>query len=267
MKNIFLSNDNKISRPAVIISAVILTIIVVVLLKFFGITLFQKKMAGFTGKYKTELVKWFPFSEENSLKEWEEKIFKGKVIYTIEKEQTLSYVKAASKASASALYYRLKLDAKNRYPVVSWQWRAEQFPAKKLPENMESQIEDDFAARVYVIFPALFFTNSKVLEYIWAEKLPVGTIGTSPYSKNIKLFVLESGPDKDNKWASEERDIAADYIKAFGRMPEYNIGAVAFMTNTEHTGTSAEAMYDDIRLGYKTEDKKSEDKKTEGGAP
>ena len=44
-------------------------------------------------------------------------------------------------------------------------------------------------------------------------------------------------------------------------MPEYNIGAVAFMTNTEHTGTSAVAAYDDIKLGYKTEDKK-----TEGGA-
>ena len=43
----------------------------------------------------------------------------------------------------------------------------------------------------------------------------------------------------------------ADYFKAFGTKPEYDIGAVAFMTNTEHTQTSADAMYDDITLGYK----------------
>jgi hypothetical protein len=76
-------------------------------------------------------------------------------------------------------------------------------------------------------------------------------IGTSPYSKNIKLIVARSGPNKDKKWFREDRDIAADYMKAFGRGCEYDIGAVAFMTNTEHTGTSADAMYDEIKLGYK----------------
>ena len=97
----------------------------------------------------------------------------------------------------------------------------------------------------------MFITNSRVLEYVWAEKLPAGTAGTSPYSKNIKLIVLRSGPDKDDRWFSEERDITADYIKMFGRSPEYNIGAVAFMTNTEHTGSRAAAMYDEIEIGYK----------------
>ena len=199
-------------------------------------------------KYKVEVIKPFTFSNDTDLKEWEEKVFKGKVIYRVEKEGGLSYVKASSDGAASALYYKIKMDAKSKKPVVSWKWRADKFPVKKLKENLETENEDDFAARVYVIFPALFFTNSKVLEYVWAESLPVGSTGSSPYSKNIKLMVLESGSKKE--WAFEERDIRADYLKMFGREPEYNIGAVAFMTNAEHTSSSADAVYNEIKLGY-----------------
>ncbi len=198
-----------------------------------------------------QMVKKFPFSEENSLKEWEEKIFRGKVVYRIEKGNDLSYVRATSDKAASALYYKVRLDAKRKHPVISWKWNVNEFPQKKGKESIETENEDDFAARVYVIFPALFFTNSKVLEYIWAENLSEGLIGTSPYSKNIKLFVIKSGPNVDKKWFQEDRDIASDYVKAFGMRPEYDIGAVAFMTNAEHTGTSADAMYDEINLGYK----------------
>ena len=209
---------------------------------------------------KAEIVKSFPFSEENSLKEWEEKIFRGRVIYSIEQNKPLSYVRATSNKTASALYYRIRLDAKKKNPVISWKWNVDKFPEKKEKESLEAESEDDFAARVYVIFPALFFTSSKVLEYVWAETLPEGMIGTSPYSKNIKLIVARTGSNKDGKWFQEDRDITADYIKAFGTKPEYDIGAVAFMTNAEHTGTSADAMYDDIELGYK--EQTNNDKRT-----
>ena len=59
-------------------------------------------------EFKREIVKAFPFSEENSLKEWEEKIFKGKVFYRIERSEDLSYVRATSDKSDSALYYKIK---------------------------------------------------------------------------------------------------------------------------------------------------------------
>lgn len=201
--------------------------------------------------YDVTPVKLFSFSSDNALKEWEDKIFKGKVAYKIEKDKDLSYVKAHSAGNASALYYKIKLDARKRRPVIRWKWRAEKFPVKSAPESLEAPGENDFAGRVYVIFPAMFILNSNVIEYIWAEKLPVGSTGTSPYSKNIKLMVLESGPVKEGKFISEERDVAADYIKLFGKPPQHNIGAVAFMTNAEHTRTSADAMYDEIEIGYK----------------
>lgn len=205
-----------------------------------------------TPKYPMMLVSWFPFSDAQALRDWEEKVFKGRVLYTVEKDKTLSFVQAKSDASASALYYKVSLDPQ-KAPIISWKWRVEKFPEKTKPENLESQDEHDFAARVYVIFPTFFVMNSKVLEYIWAKDLPAGARGTSPYSRHIKLMVLETGPAKAGEWRTEERDIIADYIKAFGEPPNKDIGAVSFMTNAEHTGTSAEAMYDDIKLGYKDE--------------
>lgn len=198
-----------------------------------------------------QLVKSFPFTEENALKEWEEKIFKGKVIYKVEKDKDLSYVRAKSDGAASALYYKVKMDAKKMRPVIRWKWKVNAFPVKTRAESLEVENEDDFAARVYVIFPTAFLLNSRVLEYVWTRDIPPGTIGTSPYSSNIKLMALRRGQDDKGEWLLEERDIVADYNKMFGKDPDYNIGAIAFMTNAEHTGSSAEAMYDEIELGYK----------------
>ena len=217
-----------------------------------------KEAPALTAKYKVNLVRLFSFGHDDSLREWEEKVFKGKVVYRIEKENTLSYVRATSDGTASALYYKIKMDAKNKHPIVRWKWKVEKFPIEKMPESLDTKNEDDFAARVYVIFPARFFTNSKVLEYIWAETLPVGMAGASPYSQNIKLIVADSGLTSEKRWSAQERDIMADYVNAFGRKPEYDIGAVAFMTNSEHTGTSADSMYDEITLGYKEDAKPKE---------
>ncbi len=227
-------------------------ILLALLAALFAAIIYRHKAPIETAKvsgYSVEVLKPFTFSNDADIKEWEEKVFKGKVIYRVEKDGDQSYVKAESNKAASALYYKIKMDAKSGRPTISWKWRADKFPVKVNKESLDTENEDDFAARVYVIFPAMFFTNSRVLEYVWAESLPVGTTGVSPYSKNIKLMVLESGPKKD--WALEDRDIHADYVAMFGREPEYNIGAVAFMTNAEHTGSSAGAVYDEIKLGYK----------------
>jgi len=199
-------------------------------------------------KIKVEkIVKYFPFSTENSLNEWEEKVLKGKVVYRIERGATFSHVKAESSKAASALYYRVKMDA-GRNPVISWKWRVWKFPEKSLPEKIEDTKEEDFAARVYVIFPAAFFTNSKVVEYIWSETLPAGTWGISGYSKNIRVLVLETG--KSDEWIFEKRDIVEDYVKLFGEKPRLNVGAISFMTDADSTKTSALAVYDEITIGY-----------------
>ena len=193
------------------------------------------------------MVKYFPFSKENCLKEWEEKVLKGRVVYRIEAEDALSYVRAKSQNTASALYYKVKLDIK-RNPVISWKWRVDEFPKKKLAETISGKKEEDFAARVYVMFPAAFFVNSKVIEYIWSETIAPGSFDSSGYSKNVKVMVLAKGKSTD--WLPEKRNIFQDYETMFGKPPRLDVGAIAFMTDADSTKTNAIAVYDEITIGY-----------------
>ncbi|MEK6732008.1 MAG: DUF3047 domain-containing protein [Candidatus Omnitrophota bacterium] len=129
-----------------------------------------------------------------------------------------------------------------------------QFPDKTKPGNAEAGwIEkDDYAARVYVVFPSWNFTNIKSIEYIWDENLPDGTISTNPYFGNIKLIVAESGRKNMNKWVFEERNIYEDYKKCFKGTPPA-VGAIALMTDTDNTLSTAETSYKNIRVGYKND--------------
>lgn len=216
----------------------LITLGTVVFLKYSSF--FKKPIA------KLEIIKSFTFSEENALKEWEEKIFKGKVKYVVEHNKEY-YVKGESIKTASALFYKVKIDMSEK-PILSWKWKIKKFPTKEKPERLDIKDSDDFAVRIYVIFPAAFFLNSKVLEYVWAEYAPSGTIESSPYSKNIKLFILRSGNALDNEFIYEERNLYEDYIKAFGMPPKMQIGAIAFMTDADSTGSEAIGEYADIKL-------------------
>jgi hypothetical protein len=64
------------------------------------------------------------------------------------------------------------------------------------------------------------------------------------------MIAVESGAAKAGTWVEERRNIVADYRRAFGGAPP-RIGAIAIMTDTDNTGGSAEAWYDDIRIESK----------------
>jgi len=189
---------------------------------------------------RVDVVRRFGFSNAGDLREWRVKPFRGRVDYRITSDGPESYVSAVSEKTASALFYKIKLDMKKR-PVISWKWRVKKFPDKKGSEDLKSAKSDDFGARLYVIFPAMFFTRSRAIEYIWTEEAMEGAVSPSPYSRNLQLVVVESGKKEGVGWVYEERDIYDDYLRAFGEPPRYNIGAIAFMTDADSTGSSAEA--------------------------
>ncbi|MEP1705203.1 MAG: DUF3047 domain-containing protein, partial [Marinobacter sp.] len=49
------------------------------------------------------------------------------------------------------------------------------------------------------------------------------------------------------EWVTVERDIVADYRKAFDREPPKLVG-VAIMSDSDNTGASATAWYGDVSL-------------------
>ena len=76
---------------------------------------------------------------------------------------------------------------------------------------------------------------------------------SSPYFKNIKLMVIESGENNIGQWVFEKRNIYEDYKRVFGRSPSSRVGAIALMTDTDNTLSTAEAVYRDIKVGCKDE--------------
>ncbi|MBN1587297.1 MAG: DUF3047 domain-containing protein [Candidatus Omnitrophica bacterium] len=217
-----------------------------------GICLSLGLLLLIAGSLHASPLKEFNFDSTESLEEWEEKIIQGHVHYELVDEGQGAYVRAQSDSAASGYYYKVRYSVEE-LPMISWQWRVSHFPDKPPPENIAEKDQDDFAARVYVIFPALLFTNSQALEYVWSETLPEGTIESSAFSGNIKIFVVQSGPGAKGEWFFEERNVYEDYTAAFGRPPKARAGAVAFMTDSDNTETLAGASFDEIKFGYKKE--------------
>jgi len=179
----------------------------------------------------------------DGLSGWETKSFKGTTDYRLVKEDSRTVVKATSHDSASGMIRKIRFQpSKHRY--LRWSW--------KIADTIKGGDEkakggDDYAARVYIVFPGKFFWQMKAVNYIWANKLPIGEFVSSPYAADSKMVAVESGNGKAGQWVTETRDLLADYRRIFGTDP-HEAEAIAIMTDTDNTGSSAEAWFGDIFL-------------------
>jgi hypothetical protein len=155
-------------------------------------------------------------------------------------------LRAESHGAASGLILEKEIDLKE-FPVLSWRWKVGNILEKGDAHKKEG---DDYAARVYVIFPHWFFPKTRGINYIWANKLPRGEFVPNPFTSNAVMVAVESGKEKVGEWVAARRDVYADYRAIFGEKPPL-AGAIAIMSDTDNTGESAVAWYDDIRLEKK----------------
>jgi len=175
--------------------------------------------------------------------QWECEKFKGETQYSIVKTDNGHVLKAESKASASALIYKYKYDLKE-YPILTWRWKVENIIKKG--DEMKKDA-DDYAARVCVIFPHWFPSLTKKITYLWGNKLPKGEHTPSPYYSRSIMVAVESGNEDMGKWVVVQRNVYEDFKMYFGKEPP-TIGGIAIMTDTDNTGESAIAYYDDIKI-------------------
>jgi len=178
---------------------------------------------------------------KSGLEGWETKIFKGATDYRIVDDDGQKVLQAKSSAAASGLVLETEYNP-NDYPVLAWRWKIDHIIAKG---DSRTKSGDDYAARIYVIFPHWFFPKTKTLNYIWANRLPKEAIQPNAYTGNAMMIAVESGDEKAGQWISVRRNIFEDYRRAFGEDPP-NVGAIAIMTDTDQTGESAIAWYSDI---------------------
>ena len=175
--------------------------------------------------------------------EWVSKSFKGNTEYTWVKEDGKPSVRATSSNAASGLIYNIEYDLQE-YPYITWNWKVNNIIATG---DASLKSGDDYSARIYVVFSSFFFWNTKVINYIWANKLPRNQTIPSSYTSSSIMVSVESGPENTGKWITETRNVSEDYIRLFGKKPP-SVGAIAIMTDTDNTGESTSANYGPISI-------------------
>ena len=86
------------------------------------------------------------------------------------------------------------------------------------------------------------------IQYIWEGKAASETIIPNGNIGRIQKLVVKSGTAGLSTWVSFNRDVRADFRRAFPGEEPGDIESVGLMTDTDTLGGSAEACYSDIVL-------------------
>lgn len=172
-------------------------------------------------------------------------------------------MRARAVKSASGLKQAATVDLA-RYPMLRWEWKIESLIADA--DNTRREREDA-PVRVILAFDGdrtqLSFRERLIAEqaklisgqelpyatlmYIWANRAPLGEVIPNALTSRIKMVVAQTGAEGIGRWQVLERNIAADFIRAFGEPPGALLG-ISIMTDADNTGSVAQAWYGDIEF-------------------
>lgn len=131
-----------------------------------------------------------------------------------------------------------------RTPILRWRWRV-----LELPRDADGRIpeRDDQAIAIYVSDGGFFRQRS--IAYRWETTTPVGSEGDAEYAGGIvkvHWIALRNAQDPIGEYVIDERNIAADFRRVFGFVPDDPI--IAVTSNSQYTGTRAVAELDWLEL-------------------
>ncbi len=189
--------------------------------------------------------------------------FKKNTVYRLENYQGKTVLSANSKTSASGLAVKLRPRQASNL-LLQWEWKA--LNPIVNADNADGYA-DDAPLRILVAFDGnksklplkekMTFEMANLISgqempyatlmYIWSGKSPVDTIITNAHTSRIKMIVVDSGWDNLGQWHKHQRDLAADYKRAYGEAPGEVIG-IALLTDTDNTKPETRAFYGDIEL-------------------
>lgn len=181
--------------------------------------------------------------------------------YALAKVDRQTVLHARADSSASGLYAPLTA---HEARTLRWAWKTRDVIADA--DNAKGAREDA-PLRVFVAFDgdksqlslkdqlmdemARLITGREMpyatLMYIWGANRAPGTILSNPHTDRIRMIVVDSGAEHANQWRCHQRDLRADYRRAFGKEPG-SLVAIGVMTDTDNTKSRAEAWYGDIAL-------------------
>jgi hypothetical protein len=183
--------------------------------------------------------------------------------FALVEDEGRTVLRARAVASTSGLIRRVRVDPRV-HPILSWRWKVINLPAKG---DLATKDGDDFSARIYLTFdldPATLPLGDRLklslartiwghqlpaaaLCYVWDGRAPVDTIAPNAYTDRVRMVVADSGGAELGRWVARERDIAADFRRAFGIEPP-PIAGVIVSADTDNTGESVESYFGDIEF-------------------
>jgi len=169
--------------------------------------------------------------------------FSKKTDYSVRTEGTNVCLHAEAVAGCSALSVKLALTPGARLKLC-WRWRI----AAVNTNGSERELATfDHAARVFIAFDT-FIGAPRTLNYLWANVEPPGTLLAHPKSSRTQLIVLESGNARAGQWVTEERDVAADWARAFPGKTMPKVAGLGVMTDSDSLGGTLTGDYADLQL-------------------
>jgi hypothetical protein len=183
--------------------------------------------------------------------------------YTLVGDQGRTVLKARAAASTSGLVRALRVDPRT-HPMLAWRWKVTRLLERS---DIATKEGDDFPARLYVTFdldPAALSVGERVqiglarmvygpqtplaaLCYVWDSRARAGTVAPNAYTSRVRMIVVESGAANLGRWVAHERDLAADYARAFGGEPPM-VNGVIVSVDTDNTGERAESYFGDAEF-------------------
>jgi hypothetical protein len=188
---------------------------------------------------------------------------KTKTVYTQQRLDDRWVLHAMADRSASMYRRRLRIEPE-QLGTVSFSWKVRSLLDQADVRESET---GDAAVRVLLAFDGdsarlsqrnrMMFDLMQSLSgepppfatlmYVWDGRAEIDSLVINRRSDRIRKIVVESGPAHLGQWRSYQRNIRADYLRAFGEEPGALIG-VAVMTDGDNTQARAEAWYGEIRF-------------------
>jgi hypothetical protein len=196
---------------------------------------------------------------------WESVSFPGKVrtAFSQQRHDGRDSVQADAKGSVSMLRQRLRVPSDD-LGQLNFSWQVETLlPGADMaepgrgdsPVRLVLAFEGDrqtFSARNAMLSELSHALTGEplpyaTLMYVWSNRHPVGTVIVHPRTDRIRKIVVDSGPQHLRQWRHHQRDLRADFERAFGEAPGA-LQALAIMTDSDNTRSQTRAWYGQIRL-------------------
>jgi len=196
---------------------------------------------------------------------WEQLVLKGKRSEPFEPTRVLGQAALRVQANNSVSILRQRF-ADDLPPVgkLTFSWKVDGLP---MNANLRDPQAEDAPVRIVMAFGgdrsllserahrlselSRLLTGEELpyatLAYVWSAHEPLEMVVPNPRTDRIRKMVVETGEQSLGQWLRYERNVRADFVRAFGEEPGPLL-AIALMTDTDNTSSKLQAWYGSLIL-------------------